>query len=92
MSELSSLSELTRFIGRSALGAEDAVARRRALNGMTSRLLPARSQRRSVSELLGVVMALSARTRRTIMPRVGIELDVFDPHGRRAVQVTLPES
>ena len=39
-----------------------------------------------------VVMALSARTRRAVMPKVGIELDVFAPGGKRAVLVTLPGS
>lgn len=92
MSDTSSLTELARFIGRSALASEDAVHRRRALNAMTNRLLPARPQRKKVGELLAVVMALSARTRRAIMPKVAIELDVFAPGGKRAVLVTLPGS
>ena len=44
-----------------------------------------------VSELLGVVLALSARTRRMIMPKVEIDLDVFAPGGIRAVRIVLPE-
>jgi hypothetical protein len=48
-------------------------------------------KRRGVGDLLGVVMALSARTRRMLMPHVEIELDVFDPDGLRAVRVTLPK-
>jgi hypothetical protein len=91
MSDTSSLSELARFIGKSALASEDAAHRRRALNAMSARLLPARPQRRSVTELLGVVLALSARTRRMVAPRVAIELDVFAPGGERAVAVTLPK-
>jgi hypothetical protein len=47
-------------------------------------------KRRGVGDLLGVVMALSARTRRMLMPHVEIELDVFDPDGARAVHITLP--
>lgn len=91
MSDTSSLSELARFIGKSALASEDAGHRRRALNAMTSRMLPARPQRRSVTDLLGVVLALSARTRRMVLPRVTVELDVFAPGGERAVAVTLPK-
>lgn len=91
MSDTSSLSELARFIGRSALASEDAVQRRRALNAMAGRMLPPQPQRRSVGELLGVVMALSARTRRMVLPRVAIELDVFAPGGKRAVSFTLPQ-
>ena len=40
--------------------------------------------------LLGVVLTLSARTRRMIMPRVDIDLDVFMPGGQRAVRIMLP--
>ena len=40
--------------------------------------------------LLGAVLALSARTRRMVLPKVEIDLDVFAPGGGRAVQVTLP--
>ena len=47
-------------------------------------------RRRGVGDLLAVVMALSARTRRMLMPQVGIELDVFGPDGSRAVRVILP--
>jgi len=53
-----------------------------------SRRKPAKPR---VSELLGVVLALSARTRRMIMPRVTVELDVFAPGGIRAMRVMLPE-
>lgn len=44
---------------------------------------------RPVSDLLGVVMALSARTRRVLAPRTQIELDVFDPNGKRAVRLSV---
>lgn len=89
MSDTSSLSELARFIGQSALSSEDAGVRRRAVNAITSRINPG-SQRRGVSELLATVLALSARTRRMILPPVAIELDVFSPTGGRAVRVRLP--
>lgn len=86
MSEVSALTELANFIGKSALASENQLLRRRALNGMTGRMLP-RQQRRSVGELLGAVMALSARTRRLVQPRVQIDIDVFAPGGKRAVRM-----
>ncbi len=89
MSETSSLSDLARFVGQSALASEDAVVRRQAVNAMVSRFNPA-LKRRGVGELLSVVMALSARTRRMLMPHVEIDIDVFAPNGTRAVKVTLP--
>ena len=35
------------------------------------------------SDLLGVVLAISARTRRIVAPPASIELDVFTPNGAR---------
>jgi hypothetical protein len=89
MSELSSLGELARFVGQSSLASEDAATRAQAVNAMVARFDPG-MKRRSVTELLGAVMALSARTRRMLMPLVEVELDVFTPTGGRAVRVTLP--
>lgn len=89
MSELSSLSELARFVGQSSLASEDAEIRAMAVNSMVARFNPS-LKRRSVTELLGAVMTLSARTRRMLMPAVEIELDVFSPTGGRAVRVRLP--
>jgi len=89
MSELSSLSELARFVGQSSLASDDAEIRAMAVNSMVAQFNPS-LKRRSVTELLGAVMALSARTRRMLMPAVEIELDVFTPGGGRAVRVTLP--
>jgi hypothetical protein len=40
-----------------------------------------------VADLLGAVLALSARTRRMVMPKVEVDLDVFAPGGRRAVRI-----
>ena len=90
MSELSSLSELARFVGQSSLASEDAEIRAMAVNSMVAQFNPS-LKRRSVTELLGAVMSLSARTRRMLMPAVAIELDVFTPDGGRAVRVTLPQ-
>ena len=87
MSDTSSLSELARFIGQSDLNAENGAVRQGTINAMAASLMP---KRRSVSDLLGAVLALSARTRRMVLPKVEIDLDVFAPGGLRAVQVTLP--
>lgn len=89
MSELSSLSELARFVGQSRLADENSEVRAQAVNAMVAGFNPS-LKRRSVTELLGAVMALSARTRRMLMPSVEIDLDVFTPAGGRAVRVTLP--
>lgn len=90
MSERSTISELARFIGGSALTTEDAGTHRRTIDGIATRLKPAANQRR-VSELLGAVMALSSRARRSALPAVAIELDVFSPDGGRAMRLMLPD-
>ncbi len=89
MSEYSTLSELARFIGRSEFATDDPVTRRRVIDNITARLQPRPAHRR-IADLLGVVLTLSARTRRMAMPQVGIELDVFRPDGARAVRIHLP--
>jgi hypothetical protein len=45
-----------------------------------------------VSDLLSVVLTLSARTRRMIMPPVEVDIDVFAPGGQRAVRILLPQA
>ena len=87
MSERSALVELANFIGRSPLASPDMKVRNRALSGMTERMLP--RQKRSVGDLLGVVMALSARTRRMAHDPARDEIDVFSPDGLRALRMTL---
>ncbi len=82
MSELTNLKDLARFVGQSDLGASDAAVRHRALYSLAASYMP---RRRSVGDLLGAVLALSARTRRMVLPRAGIEIDVFSPGGGRAV-------
>jgi len=42
-----------------------------------------------VTDLLGMVMTLSSRTRRVVAPRVAVELDVFAPNGNRAVRLII---
>lgn len=91
MSDTSSLSDLARFIGQSGVIASDAGANRRAVNDIINHLSNRKPQKQRVSDLLGVVLTLSARTRRMIMPKVEIDLDVFAPGGTRAVRIMLPE-
>ena len=96
----SSLSELARFIGQSGVIASDAGANRRAVNDIINHLSQRKLAKPRVSDLLGVVapyvpdfgfvLTLSARTRRMIMPRVDVDLDVFMPGGQRAVRIMLP--
>jgi len=88
MTERSALSELAGLVARSPLASSNEAVRRRALNGLVARMAP-HSQRRSVGDLLSAVLALSARTRRVASPAVAIELDVFTPDGRRAVELDL---
>ena len=91
MSETSSLSELARFIGQSGVIVSDVGANRRAVNDIILHLSQRKPAKPRVSDLLGVVLTLSARTRRMIMPKVEIDLDVFGPGGHRAVRIMLPE-
>ena len=86
MSERTALTELANFVGRSSLLSEDMAARNRVLAGMTQRLLP---RKRSVGDLLGVVLALSARTRRMVQEPVNVDIDVFAPGGARAIRMSL---
>lgn len=87
MSERNALVELANFVGRSPLASPDMKVRNKALTGMTDRMLG--SKKRSVGDLLGVVMALSARTRRMAQNPVSVEVDVFAPGGKRAVRLNL---
>ena len=88
MSDTSSLKELARFVGQSDLNAVDVRVRQAAVNAIAQSFMP---KRRSVSDLLGTVLALSARTRRVVLPHVGIDIDVFSPGGTRAIDLTLPQ-
>lgn len=85
MSEKTALTELASFLGRSPVAAEDLAARNRVLAGMTNRLL---GKKRSVGDLLGIVLVLSARARRVAQPSVNIDIDVFAPGGKRAVRMS----
>ncbi|UJW86323.1 hypothetical protein [Devosia sp. SL43] len=85
MSERTALTELANFVGRSSLLTDDMAARNRVLAGMTGRMLP---KKRTVGDLLGVVLALSARTRRMVQEPVSVDIDVFAPGGARALRMS----
>lgn len=71
---------------RGSSGFED--ARKRAVSGFNSSFDVKPLNRRAI-DLLGAVLALSARTRRVVQPRVEIDLDVYTPRGKRAVSLAL---
>ncbi len=90
MSDTSSLTALTRFVGQSRLSSAEPLAYRRTISAIAGRLQPRPAPGYRVADLLGAVLALSARTRRMAMPPTRVELDVFGPGGGRAVQLQLP--
>lgn len=86
MSDLRTLRELAELAAQTTpapgpllpeAGIADAIATAAALR-------PARPR---VAELLGKVMSLSARNRRSTRAQVEIDLDVFTPRGDRAVRL-----
>ena len=86
MSNTDALGDLAALVGRTGMASEFEAARKRVING-SEIALEARPLRRRASDLIGAVLALSARTRRVVQPHVDIDLDVFTPFGQRAVIV-----
>lgn len=91
MSNTKALTQLANFRPRSPLASDDKATCDEALRQLIRSLEPSRPVRRRVADLLSVVLALSARTRRMVMPRVKVDVDVFSPNGTRAVRVYFPE-
>ncbi len=85
MSDVSALTELAGFVAKSPLASDNRQVRR-LIGEVVNHTETAVSARKS-TDLLGAVLALSARTRRVIQPHVGIDLDVFAPNGRRAARL-----
>lgn len=83
-----SLSDLANFVGRTAMPHKHRSnfwnAYKTATNASTIAGKPKRA-----NDLLGMVMTISARTRRIVAPNTTIELDVFTPTGGRAVQLIM---
>ncbi len=91
MSEVESLTELAQFVPDSPLASDNASVRGNALRAITRGLEANKPVRRRVSDMLSVVLALSARTRRMVLPRVAIDMDVFGPDGKRALRLYMPD-
>jgi hypothetical protein len=88
MSELTTLQELAKL---AAIAHRTARPARTAAGGSVFAVDRHSSARPRVADLLGVVMALSARTRRVTRDPVEIDLDVFAPDGSRAVDIVYGE-
>lgn len=91
MSNKSSLSELAAFVAKSPLASENEATRQAAMRGLSQNLL-AQPVHKKVTDLLGTVLALSARTRRMVQPPVEIDIDVFSPQSHRAVKLMMRRS
>lgn len=88
MSHKSTLSELAAFVAKSPLASDNEAERQEAMRAIGQNLMP-KPAHRKVTDLLGSVLVLSARTRRMVQPKTGIDLDVFSPQSKRAVKVTM---
>lgn len=91
MSERNGLSDLKSFQPASPLASEDPLVQADALRALARGIEGNRPVRRRVTDMLSVVLTLSSRTRRMVLPPVAIDLDVFDPKGERALRLYLPE-
>lgn len=90
MSEIDALKDLAGFVANSKLASDDIAVRRAVLDSLKRQINPQPIHRR-VTDLLGTVMALSARTRRIVQPRVEVDIDVFAPGNNRAVILNIGE-
>lgn len=88
MSTSDALGDLAKIAGAAQASSDFEMARRKAVNNLALQA-ELRPLHRRATDLLGAVLALSARTRRVVQPKVAIDLDVFAPNGRRAVNLTL---
>ncbi len=88
-----SLRELANFVGKTAMPRKHRSKFWNAYKAATGNNTPQTQTRpRRAADLLGTVLAISARTRRLVAPRTKIELDVFTPAGNRAVQLIIGHS
>ncbi len=88
MSKTKTLTELASFVGRSAIPRKNRSSFWSACNTISFKDQH-HTETTSASDLLAMVMTISARTRRIVTPRTSIELDVFTPNGTRAVQLIM---
>lgn len=85
--------QLTNLAEFSAQAEQRAIARDQFWDafGKTTRAAHRARPSRRVGDLLGSVLALSARTRRMVKPKAFTELDVFGPGGNRAVRLYMQD-
>ena len=83
-----SLTDLANFVGKTAMPHKHRSKFWNAYKSAT-RNNTFHTRPRRASDLLGTVLAISARTRRIVAPKTKIELDVFTPSGERAVQLII---
>lgn len=91
MSEWTRISDLSQFEPRSPLASSDDAVRAQTLRSLMRGLEPHKPVRQKMSDMLSVVLTLSQRTRRMVMPRVTIDVDVFGPNGNRALRMYMPQ-
>lgn len=82
------LTDLANFSGQAQSPRKNRSEFWNAFKGATTANMK-RTKPTRVSDLLAAVMAISARTRRVLTPRTCVELDVFTPDGKRAVQLIM---
>ena len=87
MSKTKSLTDLANFVGRASTPRKERSGFWDTCNSVS--FSKNKTHTTSASDLLAMVMTISARTRRVIAPRTLIELDVFSPNGKRAVQLIM---
>ncbi|MCZ4272898.1 hypothetical protein [Maritalea porphyrae] len=91
LKDLDQLRELASFEPKSDLASSDSRKRKSTLLRIAQNIAE-RSQQKTVAEMLGSVMAISARTRRVLHEPVSVELDVFNADGSRAVVLEFGQS
>ncbi len=93
MSMTTPLTDLANFVGRAEKKTASRASQANTDFWQAYAEASAHPERRPVSarvtDLLGVVMTISARTRRLVTSPVNIELDVFSPNGNRAVHLIM---
>ncbi len=90
MNKTTPLTDLANFVGRSQVSSEQQEHFWQAY-GLAAERTMRRPVAAKVTDLLGMVTTLSARTRRIAAPVTITELDVFSPNGNRAVHLIMGE-
>lgn len=81
----SNLDNLIKFEPKSKLLSSDENVRRAEFLKLATGIDTSAREQMRARDLLGVVLAISARTRRVVKPKATISVSVFGPDGKRAV-------